>query len=181
MTRLRMFHEDSPQQPLRVTTVYEEICAILAPLAVTLERWNLHPGLAANAPADVVLATYHKEIERISAQGQYKSVDVLSVTAEHHQAAALRTQFLDEHTHDDNEVRFFVAGSGLFTLHVEEQVYELQCIAGDFIYVPGGMKHWFDMGVVPSFTVIRFLGSPAGWQAHWTGTSIAKRFVSPSV
>ena len=180
MTRLRLFHEDTPQQPLRVTTDYEEIGAMLAPLAVTLERWNLHSGLSATAPAELVLATYHKEIERICAQGQYKSVDVLSITPEHHQSATLRAQFLDEHTHDDNEVRFFVAGSGLFTLHVAEQVYELQCVAGDFIHVPGGMKHWFDMGVVPSFTVIRFLGTPAGWQANWTGTAIAKRFVSPS-
>ena len=43
-------------------------------------------------------------------------------------------------------MRFFVAGSGLFTLHVGDRVYEVLCEQGDLIGVPDGTPHWFDMG-----------------------------------
>ena len=70
----------------------------------------------------------------------------------------------------------FVAGSGLFTLHVGDKVYEVLCEAGDLIAVPDGTTHWFDMGPEPSFVAIRFFTEPDGWVGHFTGTDIAQRF-----
>ena len=61
----------------------------------------------------------------------------------------MRAKFLDEHFHKEDEVRFFVAGSGLFTLHVGDKVYEILCESGDLIGVPDGTTHWFDMGPEP--------------------------------
>ncbi|PSD30561.1 hypothetical protein C7E12_07380, partial [Stenotrophomonas maltophilia] len=44
---------------------------------------------------------------------------------------------LDEHFHKEDEVRFFVAGSGLFTLHVGDKVYEIErAVKDDLIAVP---------------------------------------------
>jgi 1,2-dihydroxy-3-keto-5-methylthiopentene dioxygenase len=88
----------------------------------------------------------------------------------------MRKKFLDEHFHKEDEVRFFVAGSGLFTLHVDDKVYEILCEAGDLVGVPDGTKHWFDMGPEPSFVAIRFFTEPDGWVGHFTGTDIAQRF-----
>src|SRR3546814_10298105 len=62
----------------------------------------------------------------------------------------MRAKFLDEHFHKEDEVRFFVAGSGLFTLHVDGKVYEVLCTQGDLIAVPDSTTHWFDMGPEPS-------------------------------
>ena len=73
-------------------------------------------------------------------------------------------------------MRFFVAGSGLFTLHVGDKVYESECVKDDLIAVPDSVKHWFDMGEEPSFAAIRFFTEPDGWVGHFTGTDIAQRF-----
>jgi methylthioribulose-1-phosphate dehydratase len=57
-----------------------------------------------------------------------RSVDVVSIAPGHPEREAMRAKFLDEHYHKEDEVRFFVAGSGLFTLHVGDKVYEMQCV-----------------------------------------------------
>jgi 1,2-dihydroxy-3-keto-5-methylthiopentene dioxygenase len=61
----------------------------------------------------------------------------------------MRGKFLDEHTHAEDEVRFFAEGSGMFYLHIGGKVYMVLCEAGDFISVPAGTTHWFDMGPSP--------------------------------
>src|SRR5690606_23110267 len=90
--------------------------------------------------------------------------------------AALRAKFLDEHTHAEDEVRFFVAGKGLFNLHIDEHVYAVLCEKGDVISVRAGVKHWFDMGEYPRFTAIRLFNNPDGWVAHFTGDTIAEQY-----
>jgi len=76
----------------------------------------------------------------------------------------------------EDEVRFFVDGEGLFTLHEEGRVFNMLCTKGDLIAVPAGMRHWFDMGPTPRFTAIRLFIEPEGWVAHFTGDDIADRF-----
>ena len=51
-------------------------------------------------------------------------------------AAGARAKFLEEHTHDDDEVRFFVEGQGLFCLHIDDKVYQVLCTRNDLISVP---------------------------------------------
>ena len=88
----------------------------------------------------------------------------------------MRAKFLEEHTHKEGEVRFFVDGSGLFSLHVGDKVYEVLCEKGDLIVVPDSATHWFDMGPAPRFVAIRFFTEADGWVGHFTGSDIAKRF-----
>ena len=92
------------------------------------------------------------------------------------QKAELRKKFLDEHTHSEDEVRFFVAGAGLFSLHLGDEVYEVLCQQGDLIGGPDGTRHWFDMGPNPFFVAIRLFTNPAGWVANFTGTDSPARF-----
>ena len=95
----------------------------------------------------------------------YQTVDVVSLTPDHPDKAALRKKFLDEHRHSEDEVRFFVDGQGLFSLHIGNRVYEVLCQQGDLISVPANTPHWFDMGP-----------NPEGWVANFTGSDIASRF-----
>jgi 1,2-dihydroxy-3-keto-5-methylthiopentene dioxygenase len=73
-------------------------------------------------------------------------------------------------------VRFFVAGQGLFSLHVGGRVYQVLCTRGDLIGVPAGATHWFDMGPNPPFVAVRLFNNPEGWVARFTGSDIADRF-----
>jgi 1,2-dihydroxy-3-keto-5-methylthiopentene dioxygenase len=175
MSRLRVFAENDGQQALFNSEERAAIAARLAEIGVRFEAWP-SGRVAPGAPPAEVLAAYQPEIDRLNAAHGFQSVDVVSIAPDHPQREAMRGKFLDEHVHHEDEVRFFVAGSGLFTLHVGDKVYEIRCEAGDLIGVPDGTKHWFDMGPAPHFVAIRFFTRPDGWVGHFTGTDIAARF-----
>jgi len=108
--------------------------------------------------------------------GAAGSADVISLTPEHPQKDAMRAKFLQEHTHTEDEIRFFVRGGGNFVLHVDGKVWDARCEQGDLISVPGGAKHWFDAGTEPRFTALRVFLDTSGWVPHYTGDDIAARF-----
>ena len=176
MSRLRIYDDTRPDSPLLDTQDGAVITAELQKIGVTFERWQATAPVAPGASQEEVFAAYRADIDRLVAERGFKSVDVASIAPDNPNRAELRKKFLDEHFHKEDEVRFFVAGSGLFTLHVGGKVYEVLCEAGDLISVPDGMTHWFDMGPAPSFVAIRFFTTPDGWVGHFTGTDIAQRF-----
>jgi len=176
MSRLRIFADTAPDAALLDTGDGDAIARELEKIGVTFERWQASRPIAAGAPQDEVLAAYREDIERISAERGFTAVDVVSIAPDNPKREQMRATFLDEHFHKEDEVRFFVAGSGLFTLHVDDRVYEIECVKDDLIAVPDGTTHWFDMGPEPEFVAIRFFQQPDGWVGHFTGTDIAKKF-----
>ena len=175
MTRLRVFTADDGDNPVLDTSDPKWIGDALKRIGVRYERWPLRD--TAGADADGVLAVYAPEIDRLKAEGGYKSIDMMSLAPDHPERATAREKFLSEHRHSEDEVRFFVAGEGLFTLRTDDdRIHAVLCTAGDLISVPAGMRHWFDMGPDPSFTVIRLFENPDGWVAKFTGDAIADRF-----
>ena len=176
MSRLRIFDEEKPEQPVWSSTDHAAIATELARIGVRFEQWEAaHEVVPGCTPAEVMSA-YKHDIDRIVAEKGFRTVDVVSIHPEHPERDAMRRKFLDEHYHKEDEVRFFVAGSGLFTLHVDDRVYEVRCEQGDLIGVPDSTKHWFDMGPAPNFIAIRFFTEPDGWVGHFTGTDWAQRF-----
>lgn len=176
MSRLQIFPDTDTDTdgatPALDTQDAVAIGRALGEIGVRFERWPLKP-LAADSDA---LAVYAPEIERLVQAGGYRAIDVAKVAPDHPDRAAMRGKFLSEHTHGEDELRFFVEGEGLFTLHHDDRVFTMLCGAGDLISVPAGMPHWFDMGADPHFTVIRLFVNPDGWIADFTGSDIAARF-----
>jgi 1,2-dihydroxy-3-keto-5-methylthiopentene dioxygenase len=148
----------------------------LAARGIGFERWPARVELPEHAEPAAILAAYAPEIARVQASGTYPTVDAIRLTPGHPDRDALRQKFLAEHIHSEDEVRFFVEGCGLFCLHIGEEVLQVRCEAGDFLRVPAGTKHWFDMGSAPQFTAIRFFDNPEGWVAQFTGDGIAAQF-----
>jgi 1,2-dihydroxy-3-keto-5-methylthiopentene dioxygenase len=176
MSRLRIFEDIHPDAPLLTTHDHAEMVRELQRIGVAFEQWQAAQPVAPGDPPEQIMAAYQADIARLVAEHGFKTVDVVSIAPDNPNRAELRRKFLDEHFHKENEVRFFVAGSGLFTLHVGDKVYEVLCEAGDLIAVPDRMTHWFDMGPEPSFVAIRFFTEPDGWVGHFTGADIAQRF-----
>jgi 1,2-dihydroxy-3-keto-5-methylthiopentene dioxygenase len=176
MSRLRIFDEAHPDEPLLSTGSHAAIARELAAIGVTFEQWQATQPIAPGATPDAVMSAYRADIDRLVAERGFRSIDVVSIAPDNPEREAMRAKFLDEHFHKEDEVRFFVAGSGLFTLHVDDKVYEIQCVQGDLIAVPDSTRHWFDMGPEPSFVAIRFFTEPDGWVGHFTGTDIARKF-----
>lgn len=176
MSRIRIFDDNDPSRVLVEHHQHAEIAKTLAEVGVRFEQWQARTTLLPGASPDEVIAAYRGDIDRLMAEGGYQAVDVISLKPDHPQKDELRQKFLNEHTHAEDEVRFFVAGSGLFTLHLGNRVYEVLCEGGDLIGVPAGTTHWFDMGPEPFFIAIRLFINPAGWVANFTGSDIAQRF-----
>ena len=176
MSRLRTFFANDPATAVTDTSDHSAIARELATIGVAFERWETNDQVSGGDKPEKILAAYREDIDRLVAEHGFQSVDVASVGADNPKRAEIRKTFLDEHFHKEDEVRFFVAGSGLFTLHVDGKVYEVLCEQGDLISVPDGTPHWFDMGADPDFVAIRFFKQPDGWIGHFTGTGIAERF-----
>ena len=174
MSQLRVYQANQPKTVLQETSQGEEIANILKSQGVLFERWEAKAPIEAGDNPEKVLAAYSDSISRLKAIGGYTTEDVISLNASHPEKASLRQKFLSEHTHSEDEVRFFVAGRGLFCLHINDKVYNITCEAGDLISVPAGITHWFDMGPEPEFTCIRLFIDPAGWVAQYTGNTIAE-------
>ena len=176
MSRLRIFDEEHPDRPLLSTSDQGEMATELARIGVAFEQWEAAQPVAPGASPEDVMAAYRADIDRLVAERGFRSVDVVSIAPDNPQREAMRAKFLEEHFHKEDEVRFFVAGSGLFTLHVDGKVYEIKCEQGDLVAVPDSTRHWFDMGPEPSFVAIRFFTEPDGWVGHFTGKDIAQKF-----
>jgi 1,2-dihydroxy-3-keto-5-methylthiopentene dioxygenase len=176
MSRLRIFADDNPDTPEFASHDFDAIARELGKIGVTFERWQANRPIIAGASQEEVIAAYKDDIDRITAERGFTTIDVISIAPDNPKKEELRGKFLDEHYHKEDEVRFFVAGSGLFTLHVGDKVYEVECVKDDLIAVPDGTTHWFDMGPAPEFVAIRFFQQPDGWIGHFTGTDIARKF-----
>ena len=154
----------------------EQISAFLKPFGMTYQRWPLEERVSPDASPEEILAAYASEIEVLKRAGGYVTADVINVTPDTPNLDTMLNKFNKEHRHSEDEVRFFVEGAGLFTMHLDQRVYEVLCEAGDLIGVPANTRHWFDMGPRPHFVAIRLFTNPAGWVAQFTGDTIAERF-----
>ncbi|MCF2527884.1 1,2-dihydroxy-3-keto-5-methylthiopentene dioxygenase [Yinghuangia soli] len=181
MSLLTVWPEADGTAPVLRTAEPSAIAEALAPIGVRYEQWTADQELAPGAGQDEVIAAYRTEVDRITAAEGYILVDVIRLQPSDDpewpaKAAAARQKFLSEHTHDDDEVRFFVEGAGIFYLHVDGKVYAVLCEAGDLLSVPKGITHWFDMGAEPSVAAIRFFHDEDGWVGDFTGSGISTRF-----
>jgi 1,2-dihydroxy-3-keto-5-methylthiopentene dioxygenase len=174
MTTLKIYQEDGTL--LDTVTDHDALATRLDDIGVQFEQWTANEPLDDSAGQEEVLAAYADPVSRLKNQYGFQSADVIALTPDHPDRVALRQKFLDEHTHSDFEVRFFVDGKGLFFIHQQNRVYGVMCEKGDLISVPADTRHWFDMGENPAFKCIRLFTTPEGWVANYTGDTIASHF-----
>lgn len=175
MSELSIYSEQGGE-PVFSTVDSARIQQELSLRGIAFDRCASKAELALDADQTVILSTYAVEIQRIQALGDYPTVDAIRMKPDHPDRQALRQKFLSEHTHAEDEVRLFVEGRGLFCLHLGNEVLQVTCEANDWISVPAGTRHWFDMGERPWFCAIRLFNNPSGWVANFTNDPIAERF-----
>jgi 1,2-dihydroxy-3-keto-5-methylthiopentene dioxygenase len=147
----------------------DEIGDYLSRLGITYERWDTTRAVAADAPAEAILAAYATEIEALKARGGYVTADVIDVSPETPGLDQMLARFKSEHWHDEDEVRFIIAGRGLFHIHpASGPVAAIEVEAGDLISVPRGTRHWFNLCSDRKIRAIRLFQDPAGWAPHYT-------------
>jgi 1,2-dihydroxy-3-keto-5-methylthiopentene dioxygenase len=177
MTLLKIWADDDPATPLVSTEDGQQIADELKQFGARFERWPV-TDLPAEPTSDEVLAAYAPQVRKVIDTEGYILVDAMSMlpTVGKEKATQARQKFLSEHTHDDDEDRFFARGAGAFYLHVNDRVYAVLCEAGDLLSVPADTTHWFDMGTSPDFVAIRFFHEDDGWVGSFTGSGLAETF-----
>ena len=176
MSRLTVFADTAPGTPILQTEDAAAIADALKAIHVRFERWESPVALSPDDSAETILEAYRPYLDGLMGATGAGSADVIKLTPDHPQAAALREKFLSEHIHTEDEIRFFVHGAGNFIMHVDGQVWDAHCVQGDLISVPAGTRHWFDAGDQPFFTALRVFSDMSGWVAHFTGDDISARF-----
>ncbi|AXX28316.1 cupin [Actinosynnema pretiosum subsp. pretiosum] len=177
MTLLTVWADENPDEVLLRTSEPDEVRAELERFGVRYERWPVLPDVT----VDNALDAYREQVARVVETEGYVLVDAMHQTPSNDPewlaaAAGARARFLAEHTHDDDEDRFFARGAGVFYLHVAGRVHAVLCEAGDLLSVPANTTHWFDMGTRPDYVSIRFFHDDDGWVGNFTGSEIAKSF-----
>lgn len=175
MTHLCVFHSSNCKQPIRLLNHHEDIARELAEIGVRFEHWPATVSVVGNSEQQI-LHDYQQAIKRMRGEQDKANFDVLSMTEHAEEKAELRQKYLAEHTHSNDQLRYFVAGRGLYNLRIEDHVYAILCEKGDFIQIPAGMRHWFDMGENPRFSMIRQLDESCGWNAQLTGDKSAQNY-----
>lgn len=126
---------------------------------------------------DTIIEKYKPYLDPYMAANGYQVADVINIHEKTENYAALRAKFLAEHTHTEDEVRYFIDGEGHFWFHLENgEIFDVLCQKGDLISVPAGTKHWFDAGEKPHVKVIRIFIDMSGWVPHYTNSNIEKDY-----
>lgn len=172
MSSLFVYHQSIPEQPYKVLTHLEDIASTLAEQGVGFERLRAASPVNADASEEELLDSYRVQIDALMTERGYAVVDVVRANAAD---PALRESALAEHHCSEDEVRFFIAGRGLFTLHIDEYVYTVLCEKNDVISVPAGTRRWFDIGENPRVAALRFFRNAPG-EVISTGDTLAARF-----
>jgi 1,2-dihydroxy-3-keto-5-methylthiopentene dioxygenase len=175
MSVLRVYHDTDAATAAEYTDP-ADIAREASEASIRFERWTAGAELRDVTAEDEVLRVYAADVARLKAEGGFATADVISIRRDTPNHAELRKKFLDEHTHSEDEVRFFVEGSGMFSVHHEGRIFAFVCEKGDLLSVPAGTRHWFDMGPSPHFTCIRLFTNKEGWVANFTGSDIAGNF-----
>lgn len=162
-------------------TLFEpaEIKAYLAERGVWFDRWEANQILSKDAPQESVLNAYQHLLEPFMADGGYTVADVVVVYPGMPELKNIRDKFIREHTHTEDEIRFFVDGQGYFWFRLDEQKHPIFCVkceAGDLLSVPAGVKHWFDLGEKPFVKAIRIFIDEAGWVPHYTHSGVDAQY-----
>src|ERR1044072_3210296 len=156
----------------------EEIAANLTSHGIDYERWTPSHPVSDDAPPEAILDAYSREIENLKTRGGYVTADVIDVSPATPGLDEMLAKFNREHWHDEDEVRFIIAGRGLFHIHSKSgAVLAIEVEAGDLIRVPRGTLHWFNLCSDRRIRTIRLFQDTAGWTPHYTESRVDENFM----
>ncbi|MAR13340.1 MAG: acireductone dioxygenase [Blastopirellula sp.] len=163
----------------RTLTDPQEINQFLEPFGIWYEKWDVEGRVSDDSSNEEILSAYGPEIERLKEKGGFVTADVINVTPETPGLDEMMDKFNKEHTHSEDEVRFTVKGSGVFSIHPEDgPVFGVKVESGDLINVPTGTKHWFELCGDRTIRCIRLFQDQSGWAPHYIeGSTLHEKYL----
>ena len=166
-----------------VLTDLNAIAPELAPLGVALSHWPVSedPTIAALLAKPIlndeekaaVLSAHDHYFREQQKQHGYQTRDLIVIHKDVPNLDAMLAKFDKCHTHAEDEVRYIVAGEGVFGFaRPDGSQVELLIEPEEYINVPIGTEHWFHLTGSKSIKAIRYFISMGGWTPEYTPTAI---------
>jgi 1,2-dihydroxy-3-keto-5-methylthiopentene dioxygenase len=154
-----------------------EIRDYLAGIGIEYERWQPCADVPSDASTEQILSAYAPQIDELKRRGGYVTADVIDVNPGTPGLETMLAKFNIEHRHDEDEVRYIIAGRGLFHIHPQNSpVVAIEVEAGDLIRVPRGTLHWFDLCGERRIRAIRLFQDMSGWTPHYTSSGVDRNY-----
>ncbi len=112
----------------------------------------------------LALDHYQAGLDAIKAKHGYVTQDVIELTPETANLPAILAKFDKEHLHTDDEVRFVLAGAGIFDIRsIDDKWMRVEVFSGDYISVPKDRYHRFFCTDENFIRCVRLFKDTSGW------------------
>lgn len=109
-------------------------------------------------------AAYQRALDELRAERFYTAQDEVSLSPSTENLAGICAKFLDEHHHEEDEVRFVLEGEGIFDIRsTDDRWMRVKVTEGDLIVVPAGRHHRFLLTDMQTIRCIRLFQNASGW------------------
>lgn len=107
---------------------------------------------------------YQPALDALKTQNGYVEQDEVNLAPSTPNLNELCAKFIDEHYHDDDEVRFVLDGAGIFDIRSKEDEWmRVQVEKGDLIVVPAKRYHRFMLTETKTIQCVRLYQDTSGW------------------
>ncbi|KAJ3307952.1 1,2-dihydroxy-3-keto-5-methylthiopentene dioxygenase [Boothiomyces sp. JEL0838] len=121
--------------------------------ALGVLQWHINPD------------TELEKVDGISKEREYSHRDQIDISKEKLPNYDEKLKiFFTEHLHDDEEIRYIMAGSGFFDIRDKEDKWiRIHCFKGDMIILPAGSYHRFILDETNYLKAMRLFKEDPNW------------------
>jgi 1,2-dihydroxy-3-keto-5-methylthiopentene dioxygenase len=150
----------------------QDVSTYLESQGVIYEHWDisklpshLHEKYDLNDEEKAeIIQTFRSEIDGLSQRRGYVTEDVISLSPATPNIDELLHNFIKEHHHTDDEVRFIVSGHGIFAIQGPNgRFVDVELEPGDLISVPENYRHYFTLMEDKQVVAVRIFKAKEGW------------------
>jgi 1,2-dihydroxy-3-keto-5-methylthiopentene dioxygenase len=115
-------------------------------------------------------ARFQAPLDQLKQERGYIEQDEVQLSPATPNLDAICAKFVDEHFHDDDEVRFVLEGEGIFDIRSkDDQWMRVVVERGDLIVVPANRHHRFLLTETKQIRCVRLFKDTSGWTPHYRG------------
>lgn len=109
-------------------------------------------------------ANYQGPLDALKRDRGYIEQDIVALAPDTPNLDAICAKFVDEHSHDEDEVRFVLSGEGIFDIRSHADAWmRVHVQAGDLIVVPKDRFHRFMLTDDKHIRCVRLFRDAGGW------------------
>lgn len=124
-----------------------------------LDAQGVHYARLATEPT-----AFQAPLDALKGERGYLEQDVVTLAPDTPNLDAICAKFVDEHSHDEDEVRFVLSGAGIFDIRSRSDEWmRVRVDAGDLIVVPKDRFHRFMLTDERHIRCVRLFRDAAGW------------------